>query len=320
MTPASATLQLIRQSDGLKVEPTLTLPPVPLLLNGLAPEGVLERLGLIYRQCGEAQRWAALSLIEPQRGLCPDAATEAARDQALALEWATEHSWQLWRIAHELLPPSPSRLALLTRWRQTLAQHRAALPSRRYQPGAAVAPVALSPLDDWRGEWEREVMAPIQTAVAERGWDTRFYTPADLIQRWESGPARRLGMQAPTLADRLEALWIELWQAVDALGQPGALTAVLKPQAGERPAARGTLRHLCRWQEERAYEYQIRIPTEGTLAAIAASLPQLPPPPPSEWSQWRQGVAIWVLAHAPCLEVQILETGTEIPSGEHHHA
>ncbi len=320
MTPASATLQLIRQPGELKVEPSLALPPVPLLLNGLAPDGVLDRLGLIYRQCGEAQRWAALSLIEQHQGLYADTATQAARDQALALEWATEHSWQLWRIAHELLPASPSRLTLLTRWRRTLAQQRAALSPRRYQPGASIAPVALSPLHDWRSEWESEVMAPIQTAVAERGWATRFHTPEDRLQRWESGPARRLGMQAPTLADRLEALWIELWQAVDALGQPGALTAALRLQAGERPAARGTLRHWCRWQEERADDYRIQIPTEGTLASIAASLPQLALPAPSEWSQWRQGVAIWVLAHAPCLEVQIQEAESEITSGEHHHA
>ncbi|MBY5992402.1 hypothetical protein [Ferrimonas balearica] len=317
MTQALATLHLSERRGQLHVYPELSLPKVPALLNGLDPKAVLDRLGLIYRQCGEAQRWAAVSLIEQHQGQTAKAVTQAARDQALALEWVTEHSWELWRIAHELLPPSLDRLTLLTRWRQALTERRDALCALHHLPGASVSPAALAPLTEWRGEWERQVLDPVQEAVSLKGWDKLFFTPADALCRWETGPAARLGMRHPTLGDRLEALWAELWQAADALTRPGALTGGGVQRPGEVPAARGTLTHQCLWQADRVSDYQIRIPTEGTLAAIAASLSGRPVPPQPDW---RQGLAVWILAHAPCLEVAINEPETEEEREEQAHA
>ncbi|MBY6224213.1 hypothetical protein [Ferrimonas balearica] len=308
MIPALATLHLAQQDGRLQARTELTLPPVGKHLEGLNGEAVLARLSLIYRQCSEAQRWAAISLIEEARDVRPNAVTVAARDQALALEWVTEHSWQLWRIAHEVLPTCPKRLQLLTRWRQTLAEHRDALCAMRHVPGSAVSPVALTSLRSWIAEWEALVWTPLQQALDLRSWDRLFVTPSAIQQALESGPASRVACTNPGLMARLSALWHELWLAVDAVSKPGSLTGpegIVPPVIpGQVAAARGTLQHRCQWQEDRVTDYQITIPSSGTLTAIAASLDGVAVP---ESDEWRQALGVWILSHAPCMEVAIVD-------------
>lgn len=307
MTPALATLHLSSVEGKLCARTELRLPPVASLLKGLNGEEVLAKLSLIYRQCGEAQRWAAVSLIEETQGVRPKAVTHAARDQALALEWLTEHSWQLWRIAHEVLPPCQERLTLLTRWRQALTEHRDALCALRHLPGAAVSPVALCSLKEWVGEWDRWVWQPLLAEVERQNWNALFFTPA-AIHRHESGPASRTGQHSPRLSHRLTALWVEMWQAAEALCYPGSLTGTdgqTEPVSpGRIPAARGTLTHQCQWRDDRVDHYQIQIPTQDTLTAIAQSLDDMPMP---DMDNWKTGLGVWILAHAPCLEVAIVD-------------
>ncbi len=307
MTPALATLHLSSQEGRLSARSGLRLPPVASLLKGLSGEEAVSRLSLIYRQCGEAQRWAAVGLIEQEQGVQPKAVTHAARDQALALEWLTEHSWQLWRIAHEVLPPAQERLTLLTRWRQALTEHRDALCALRHLPGASVSPVALCSLKPWIGEWDRWVWQPLMAEIERQNWNPLFVTPS-AIHRRESGPASRTGAQSPRLSHRLTALWGEMWQAAEALSYPGSLTGMDSHVAhvvpGRVPAARGTLTHECQWQDGRVAHYGIHIPTEDTLAAIAQSLDGLAMP---EQENWKRALGVWILAHAPCLEVAIVD-------------
>ncbi|MBY6188384.1 hypothetical protein KUV89_17345 [Marinobacter hydrocarbonoclasticus] len=312
MMPALAKLHLSGQEGLLQAHAQLRLPPIASQLAQRTGEQVLEKLGLFYRQCGEAQRWAAVGLIEQQRGIEPKAVTQAARDQALALEWVTEHSWQLWRIAHEVLPACPERLALLTRWRQALTEQRDALCALRHLPGAAISPAAAEPLKPWLSEWQQWVWQPLLETIERQGWDRLFVTPAEIQKRLESGPASRCGLVAPGLPQRLEALWQELWLATDALHHPGSLTAaegIAGPVTpGSVPAARGHLTHRCVWDGDRVADYAIQIPTERTLTAIAESLQGQPLP---QQDNWQAGLGVWILSHAPCLEVAVVDS-TEV--------
>ncbi|WP_028115089.1 hypothetical protein [Ferrimonas senticii] len=284
----------------------LQLPPLASLLNGRNYTEISQRLQLVYSQCAEAHRWAALSLVEPDTAV--NGATHDARAQALWLEWVSEHSWQLWRSAQLLLPACEQRMLLLAQWRQQLASLRQQLAPNRYQCGVRASAAPLADLLPWQARWQQLVYQPLQQAIIESPWAAQFVTEHACMARFESGAAVRQPPSQLTIAARFAGLWQECWQAAQWLLQPAAGQSPLLG-AGTIAAARGTLVHRCHWHSGVADHYQIQIPTEGLLASISQSLLGTPY---HDCPQSRLGLTLWLQSHAPCVDIEI--TVTEEPS------
>lgn len=91
------------------------------LMAGRGPEEVADLAGLIFSQCGKAQRVAAQSACEAARGLTPGRDGLRQREHKVLMEWAQEHAWRLllsWPEQAGRGPDMPSLLAL----RQTAAE------------------------------------------------------------------------------------------------------------------------------------------------------------------------------------------------------
>lgn len=294
----------IRTEQGRIAEcrPQVEMPDVASLLDGLDFEQIGSRLSLIYNQCAEAQRWAAVSLVEQNQEVAES--TQAARAQAVWLEWVSEHSWQIWRSAHHILPHSDERMALLNQWRQEIAALRSEMDSRRFQPFAIVEPIEMPDLSDWRDQWLELVYEPLLEEIANHDWQQRFNTKTSDITELESGPAHRLHMADVSINDRFEALWVEWWHAAAWLTHPEAVVSPLH-EPGVVAAARGNLCHRCDWTDDKAAFYEIDIPTIATLESISRSLVDQEV---VDSADWRRGVMVWIQSHAPCIEVEVQYT------------
>lgn len=311
------TLRLSSNNGLLNVMPEVTLPPVSRLLQGQPLDKALNTLALVYRQCGEAHRRAALTLLESQAQLIESDNTRLARDQALALEWVTEHSWQIWQLTHQLFGPDRDRMALLTEWRQTLNDIKTSLDPKRHQLGVESNAIAMPALHGWQERWQTQIWQPLLDAVQAKGWSNQFASPIELVRHQESGPAARQlarqlasqlahhgqsGQDSISLHQRLHFLWQELWQIQATWQQPQGL--LLAP--GVVKAARGTLMHQGRLEDGHLVDYQILIPTEGTLVSIVTALEnRAVAPPGAERENWQQGLEIWLGAHCPCVGIQL---------------
>ncbi|QIZ76429.1 hypothetical protein [Ferrimonas lipolytica] len=304
MTPSvtlpRAFVQLrVEQGRIAECHPQIELPNVAALLDGMDFEQVNARLKLIYSQCAEAQRWAAVSLLEVDEPVAPS--TQAARAQALWLEWVNEHSWQMWRSAHHILPHSDERMDLLNQWRQELASLRSEMDSKRFQPYAVVEPISIPDLADWRDQWLKLVYEPLLEEIAKHDWEKRFHTETVNIKELESGPAHRLHMGEVSLGDRFEALWVEWWHAAAWATHPDEVASPLH-EPGVVAAARGNLCHRCQWVDGLAGFYSIDIPTVATLESVSRSLIGQEV---VDSHDWRRGLTVWLQSHAPCVEIEV---------------
>ncbi|WP_298445475.1 hypothetical protein [uncultured Ferrimonas sp.] len=289
----------VEQGRIAECHPQIELPNVAALLDGLDYQQVSERLKLIYSQCAEAQRWAAVSLLEQDQPL--PASTGAARAQSLWLEWVNEHSWQLWRTAHHILPHSDERMDLLNNWRQELASLRSEMDNHRFDPLADAKPIAMPDLSDWRDQWLNLVYEPLLEEIAKHDWEQRFHTETSNVTELESGPAHRMHMADVSLSDRLEALWVEWWHAAAWATHPAEVASPLH-EPGVVAAARGNLCHRCDWTGDKAAFYEIDIPTVATLESVSRSLIGQEV---IESNDWRRGLTVWLQSHAPCIEIEV---------------
>ncbi|WP_028115221.1 hypothetical protein [Ferrimonas senticii] len=300
MTPSRGQLELrIEHGRIAECHPQLTLPDVASLLDGLSYPQVLQQLKQMFVQCGEAQRWAAVSLLEAELEI--STATQAARAQALWLEWLSEHSWQLWRCAHLVLPHSDERAAMHNQWRQQLAAIRAELAVERHQIGAEVSPIAMPDLSDWRDQWCQLVYEPLLDEIAAHDWSQCFVSNSSDVKQLESGPAHRQHMGDVSISDRLEAIWTELWHAAAWALHPEEVASPLQ-EPGVVNAACGIISHHCEWDDGEAGFYEIELPIVSAVESIRHSLLGKAF---VDSAAWRRGLSLWLQSHEPCIELEL---------------
>ncbi len=279
--------------------PQLDIADIAELLDGCQFDEVLVKLRSVCSLSTEAHRWAAVSLLEQDAPVRPE--TQAARAQAVWLEWISEHSWQLWSSAHHILPHCESRLELLNQWRQQLTSLRNRLASHRYQPYAEIEPVTMPQLSDWRDQWRDLVYEPLLDAIEQQHWADRFITSTVDVQELESGPVHRLHMANVGMNDRFEALWIELWHAADWTLAP-AQNAIPLIEPGVVAAARGNVSHRCDWTDGVAGFYDVDFPTGAILESVSRSLNGMTF---KDSPEWRQSLSLWLQSYAPCVEISV---------------
>ncbi|GLS82809.1 hypothetical protein [Paraferrimonas haliotis] len=300
----SAQLNLTNNSGLVEARYQLRLPDIAQSFNGLSLAQLIARVNLIYRQCPEAQSWAASSLA---LGDCSPELYRV-REQALALEWLSEHSWQMWRLAHDWLGPDKARMQLLSRWRAELLSRKQALPDKRWLVNDRVQACSLAPLLDWQQQWRELVYQPLLEQSESDQLNGLFQPEFEAVARYETGSLVRVGGADGSFSARLTSLWDEAWLASAALCDSGVLPE-LNPVRGLVKAARGQLQHSGHWRNQASLkagqqvsDYRIEIPTKSILQSLCHSLSGL------EWSSLFANQLLlnqWLLSHSPCLEVNV---------------